>query len=102
METQAKTESGRIDLTLSGNIDLSAAEELKRTIQGLNLTDVREIVIDMGQVTYIGSAGVGKLLLLYKNFPAADGQIHLANLSPEIHSRLSEMDLGSVFTLRKG
>ena len=90
---------GELLLTLSGEINQLGAEKLKKSLGGLDLTGVRKVTVDFKQVTYIGSAGVGKLLLLYKNLPSPDATMTLVGLSPDIMHLFREMELDAIFTL---
>jgi anti-sigma B factor antagonist len=101
MDLEIKTFGQRIEMRISGSLDQPAADKMKSAFEGLNLSDTKEVVIDMADVGYIGSAGVGKFLLLYKNIPRREASISLMNLSEEIYTLLSEMQLESIFTLKK-
>jgi len=87
----------QININISGSVDQFSSEMLKTEFEKLNLSQIKDIVINMDKVTYIGSAGVGKLLLLYKNFSAKDGKIRIINLSEDIYDMLSDMELGEIF-----
>ena len=102
MNIKINSQNERIDIKISGSVDQLKAGKLKTEFEELNLSETKEIVIDMKEVTYIGSAGVGKLLLLYKNFPNRDGKIRIINLSEELYSMLTDMELGEIFLITKG
>lgn len=91
------TDSARI--TVEGIIDAQGAEELKGGFQGLKLSSVKEVVLDFGKVNHIGSAGIGKLLLLYKDVAIAGGNIRIENLSGFILKLFKELKLDTIFTI---
>lgn len=53
-------------LTVTGEIDEKGAEEFKGRLQELLGGKIKEVTIDFDGVNYIGSSGIGKLLLFYK------------------------------------
>ncbi len=101
MEYSIETSEERVDIRISGSVDHLGAEKLKEGFEKLELSAVKEIVIDMKGTTYIGSAGVGKLLLLYKNLSARNSRIRIINLSEDIYYLLADMELETIFSLSR-
>ena len=101
MDIQIKGDQENIRIRITGSINQTGAEELKSQLNRLNLQQARSVVIDFTEVTYIGSAGVGKLLLLYKNLVDEDARIRLINVPEEIHGMLMDMKLDEIFTIEK-
>lgn len=101
MDIEVNSKGAIIDITISGSVDQFSSGKLKTEFEKLNLSQVKEIIINMDKVTYIGSAGVGKLLLLYKNFSARDGKIRIINLSEDMYDMLTDMELGEIFKMTR-
>lgn len=101
MQIRSINLSGELTVTLAGNVDQVGAEELKQHLKGLNLSKADKVVVDFANVSYIGSAGVGKLLLLYKNLPSHETPMLLVGLSSEIMDLFKEMNLDEIFTLTR-
>ena len=101
MDIKIDSQVSRIDILIAGSVDQFSSGKLKTEFEKLNLSQVKEIIINMEKVTYIGSAGVGKLLLLYKNFSARDGSISIINLSEDIYEMLTDMELGEIFKMTR-
>jgi anti-sigma B factor antagonist len=57
------------------------------------------LVIDFHETTHIGSAGIGKLLLFYKDMAANDGKVRLENLSRDLYEMFTALKLDTVFTI---
>ncbi len=102
MKVQISGDKKKIHIHISGSINQTGAEELKNKINQLDFRQAHEVTIDCAKVTYIGSAGVGKLLLLYKNVEKDDASIRIINVSPDIYSLLMDMKLDEIFTIEKG
>jgi len=57
---QEGTTSSRI--TLSGRLDLLSAEKLRKAVRGCMRHAAREVVIEMGDLTYLDSMAMGAIL----------------------------------------
>lgn len=101
MKVHSSGDQRNINIEISGSINQTGAEELKNHLKGLNLQKVKEVVIDFSKVSYIGSAGVGKFLLLYKNLVLDDARIRMINVAPDIYSLLMDMKLDEIFSIEK-
>ena len=86
-------------ILLEGEIDERGAEELKRCFRGLPLRQFRAVTLDFKGVTHIGSAGIGKLLVLYRDLAVANAGLHLVNTSRAIFQLLCELKLNSLFSV---
>jgi len=89
-------------LKIDGNVDEQGAEILKQTIHKLNLNDIDKTVIDFKDVFHIGSAGIGKLLLFYKDFAIKGGQIELINVSKTLYDLFKVVKLDSLMKIVVG
>lgn len=67
MELSVVQDGDHVRFTAKGNIDERGAEDLKQRFRQLNISALKEVVFDFEGVGYIGSAGIGKLLLFYKD-----------------------------------
>lgn len=68
---------------LAGEIDSNTSPLLQQTLLPL-VTQGSQLVLDMSRVTYLSSAGLRTLLLLYRQVTQVDGRIVLAGLSEMI------------------
>jgi anti-sigma B factor antagonist len=89
-------------MTLSGTIDEEAAADLKQRFTTLQNSRIKELVIDMGGVSYIGSSGIGKLLLFYKRMAAQHGTVRLVRVPRLIHELFTELRLDTLFSMSTG
>ncbi|RJX36560.1 MAG: anti-sigma factor antagonist [Desulfarculus sp.] len=89
----------RASIVLAGSVDERGAEELKRRLLDLEIDSLEEVELDFGGVTFIGSAGIGKLLLLYKSLAAHGGKLSITNLSKDIFTMFKVIKLDQIFQL---
>lgn len=100
MDIKAVTQENRMLITLAGSIDEVGALKLEEFFGRIDLKIVSQVTLDFHQVAYIGSAGVGILLLLYKRMALQNGRIAIEKIPKEIFGLLAhDMNLGQVFAL---
>ncbi len=98
MELKASTDGNRVSLLITGIIDDAGAAQLKEAFQRIDHS-VMEVILDFSGVSHIGSAGLGKLLLLYKNLAARGGLIRIQGLSGMLRDLFRELKLDTLFQL---
>ena len=82
MEYKMKQNNGVLTLTLSGEIDVSVAPDLRDVLnKAIEAGNVR-ILVDFRDVSFIDSSGLGIFVVYYKKAKARGGTIKFANLSP--------------------
>ncbi len=72
------------------------AAELRETVKGLLKSNPR-IVLDLKNVNYIDSGGLGTLVGLYTSARNAGGELKLSNLTHRVHDQLQITKLITVF-----
>jgi len=94
-------ESGKITVMVDGNIDEKGAEELKENFTKLQVAPPPYVVLNMGGVSQIGSSGIGKILLFYKNLAIKNSRLEVIGLSAMLFELFHELKLDSLFTISK-
>ncbi len=83
---------------LSGRITLGEGSALLRqTIRGLLSEGQNRIVLNLGDVTYIDSSGIGELVSGYTAVKNSGGELKLLNLTKKVHDLLQITRLYTVF-----
>jgi anti-anti-sigma factor len=83
MEIQASLEGDVNVVKVSGRIDPQAAIDLKKDLAPL-IGDSKKLLIDLADVSYIGSAGLRELFFAAKNLERNGGKLICAHLQPEV------------------
>ena len=91
----------RARITLQGIINEQGAKEFKKLVGALNFDQVREVLIDCRGMQHIGSAGIGKMLLLYKKIACTGGSLSVVNLVGQNFDLFCELKLNSLFTITR-
>ncbi|MCX7019977.1 MAG: STAS domain-containing protein [bacterium] len=86
-------------LALEGHFDAQAASRLRALTSLLHLDPPKSLVIDFDRVSFLGSAGVGVLLLLRKEIQKLEGKMSLVNVSPDIRKVFDLAGLSAPFGL---
>jgi len=99
MNIKVSKEGQKSVVFLSGSIDIPGAENLKKSLGEVIESGVTEVTIDFKEVNFIGSSGIGKLLIFYKNFTSKNGKINIANLNKEITALFKAIKLDQLFKI---
>ncbi len=85
-------------LKLSGRLVLGQeSSELRSTIKRLLDAGDNKILVDLGEVGYIDSAGLGTLVSGFTSARNANGTMKLANLTKKVSEQLNITKLVTVF-----
>ena len=86
---------------LSGRITSTTSGDLQNTIRSL-IPETSRIVLDMAEVDYIDSSGIGALVSVYLSASRAQCTLELANPQPRIRDLFEVSKLTAVFENRGG
>jgi len=99
VEITAQQEGETAILHIAGTIDEQGAEKLKQQFNNLPLDRLTEVVLDLEGVNQMGSSGIGKILLFYKNLGVKGGHLKVINLAGHLHELFRELKLDTLFTV---
>jgi len=85
---------GRLSrLRILGRLDAESALELRNYCERLRDQGYRNLVLDMSDVTFVASGGLGTLLALTEEFGEAGGCLYLAPVSDAVTSVVKLLNL---------
>lgn len=85
-------------LDLSGKITIGAGSvQLRDTIRKLLEGNTKKILLNVGDVSYVDSSGIGELVNSFTNTSKAGGVLKLLNLTKKIQDLLAITKLLTVF-----
>jgi anti-sigma B factor antagonist len=83
MNVSAK-KSGNIDVVeVEGSIDSKTAPDLQQSVLNI-ISESNTVVLDITKVSFVSSAGLRVLLMVYRQLKAKDGKVVLVGVSEEI------------------
>lgn len=95
-EERTGTDNSLALLTLSGTIETTNASGLEDTLERIINNKCFRIVVDLGGVTYISSAGWGIFISEIKRIRRNGGDIKLAAMTPEVREVFELLEFNSI------
>ncbi len=101
MKTSTRQVNGITIVDLSGRITLGEGSVLLRDmVRDLVTRGQRKILLNLGDVTYIDSSGIGELVSAFTTVRNQGGELKLLNLTKKVHDLLQITKLYTVFDVR--
>ena len=88
MEIEVRDEGGIPVAVVSGEIDSKTAPQAQDALLGA-ITDGGKLLIEMSKDTFLSSAGLRMLLLVYRQAVAQSGKVALVGVSEEVKDTMS-------------
>jgi anti-sigma B factor antagonist len=83
---------------ISGRITLGeGSSTLRETVRDMLSKGQKKILLNLGDVTYIDSSGIGELVSSFTSVNNQGGQLKLLNLQKKVHDLLQITKLYTVF-----
>lgn len=97
METRTELIDDVDVLRITGRIDLVTSNTLKDTVREHLHRQRRNLVLNLEQVDFINSSGLGSLVSILKDVRLAGGSLVLSNLAPYVQEIFDITQLSNVF-----
>ena len=78
-------------------LDASTARDFKRESQEVGKSEIKDVSVDLSQVTFIDSSGIGALLSLYKRMPSSNPGLKLRRVQPSVQAVIELLRLHRIF-----
>ena len=99
MEVEISNQGDHIKVALWGRMDAKGADEFAQGVAEVAVGQGQNVELDMAQLTFIGSAGVGKLVSFLKKVTASGGSVSATNLSSDLQTLFKVMRLDRIFNI---
>ena len=101
MKASQREVDGVTVVDLSGRITLGEGSVLLRdSIRDLIAKGTKKILLNLGDVTYIDSSGIGELVSAFTTVRNQGGELKLLNLTKKVHDLLQITKLYTVFDVK--
>ena len=98
MKASSRQVDGVTIVDLSGRITLGEGSVVLRdTVKDISTQGQKKILLNLGDVTYIDSSGIGELVSAFTSVRNAGGELKLLNLTKRISDLLAITKLLTVF-----
>jgi anti-sigma B factor antagonist len=100
MKVATRQVDGITILDLSGRITLGEGSvTLRDTVHDVLAKGSRHILLNLEQISYIDSSGIGELVSAFTSVKNAGGELKLLNLTKKVHDLLQITKLYTVFDI---
>jgi|SRR5256885_13378046 len=101
MKASSRQVNGIMIVDLSGRITLGEGSViLRETVRDLLGKGNKKILLNLGDVSYIDSSGIGELVSAYTTVRKEGGELKLLNLTKKVHDLLQITKLYTVFDVK--
>ena len=101
MKVSARQVDGITILDLSGRITLGEGSvTLRDATLDVLAKGTKHILLNLGEITYIDSSGIGELVSAFTTVKNAGGELKLLNLTKKVHDLLQITKLYTVFDVK--
>src|SRR2546429_3857587 len=101
MKTSTRQVNGVTVVDLSGRITLGEGSVVLRdTVRDLLSKGNKKILLNLGEVNYIDSSGIGELVSAFTTVRNQGGDLKLLNLTKKVHDLLQITELYTVFDIQ--
>jgi len=101
MKTSTRQVDGITILDLSGRITLGEGSvQLRDAVRDLLSKGSKNILLNLGDVNYIDSSGIGELVSAFTTVRNQGGELKLLNLTKKVHDLLQITKLYTVFDIK--
>ena len=99
MEIITRDEGSVAIMTISGEIDLYNAAEVKEAIQKFVDEKKYKVIVNMGGVSYVDSSGIGSLISSFSNLKKFQGSLRICNVAGSVRKVFELTRLTSFFDI---
>lgn len=97
--TKTSETEGCTVLRVAGRLDAKTAKDLMAACQEARRGGRRRVLINLAEVSFVASSGIGTLLALTDEFREAGGGVHLVALSESVRSVVDLLNLGQFLNI---
>ncbi|HTA26123.1 MAG TPA: STAS domain-containing protein [Terriglobales bacterium] len=102
LKTSTRQVDGVTIVDCSGRITLGEGSVILRdAVRDLLAKNQKKILLNLGEVTYIDSSGIGELVSAFTTVRNQGGELKLLNLTKKVHDLLQITKLYTVFDVKE-
>ena len=100
MVVETHQDNGTLIIHAEDRLDMANAHDFHEELDHAIKTDVRAVVIDMGKLTYISSAGLRVILQMVRRMQRQNGRLALCSLSADVMNVFNTSGIAQVVDIR--
>jgi anti-anti-sigma factor len=95
----SQRKGGALVVSLTGEIDLHHNRQVREALLEACETEPRRLVINLEDVRYIDSSGIGTLVEVFRRVRGYEGELRLCGMSERVHSVFEVTKLDHFFKI---
>lgn len=99
MEAIFNKDGRLLSVKVSGRLDTISSNDLMAKVKETLDDNVRDVVVDCSELTYISSSGLRVLMTIYKQTVPYEGSLTLRNLTQQVGEVLNITGMANLFTI---
>ena len=99
MDIEVTASAGIMVVAPRGDLDMAVADQMKRTLAKLVDDGSRKLLVDLGQVGYVDSSGMGALVASLKHARTLGGDLRLCALQDDVRAIFEMTRLNRAVTI---
>ncbi len=96
---EIRVEGKYLIISLRGELDVESSQEMKSEVRKLISSEAPNVVIDLTNVNYVDSSGLGTLIALQKDARFNGGSLSIVGASQQIRRVMKMTNLDKLFEL---
>ncbi len=101
MQVDTSQDDGQVKIKISGNVDTKAAEELRSELARVLQMSPSKVTMDLKMVSAIGSSGIGKILVFFKELNKRQVSFEIKGIQENIYRLFKAIKLDKLFPITK-
>ncbi len=98
LKIETRSEGSYLIVSLTGDFDVESSEELKNEVRKKLSSSTPNVVMDLTNVSYVDSSGLGTLIALQKDARFNGGSLCIVGASSQIKRVMKMTNLYRLFT----
>ena len=86
-----------LEVKVSGFLDAHTVITFEKTMEDFLARDFRKVIVDLGGLSYISSAGIGALMVLLQQLRRRQGDMVILQPSPKVFKILDLLGFTKIF-----
>ena len=99
LDITVKAENDCTRVMVSGSVDTEAAEKLRNELARVLTARPKQVVMDLALVPTIGSSGIGKILIFYKELDKIGAKFEIKGIHENLFNIFKSIKLDKLFPI---
>lgn len=92
---------GKMMVTIAGRVDNEGALPFQEALDKTFEVNPRSVTLDLSEVAFINSTGIGKLLLFYKRVKNRSGEIAITGINDDVYTLFKAIRLDKLIPIER-